>query len=78
MRYEVVPGVFRRICNEALAHPELPHLLIIDEINRANLAAVFGELITLIEEDKRDKGNVTLPTAKSASQSRAISGSSAP
>jgi 5-methylcytosine-specific restriction endonuclease McrBC GTP-binding regulatory subunit McrB len=59
-----VPGVFRRVCNEALAHPELPHLLIIDEINRANLAAVFGELITLIEEDKRDKGNVTLPYSK--------------
>jgi 5-methylcytosine-specific restriction protein B len=46
-------GIFKRICREAQANPKKKYLLLVDEINRANVAKVFGEMITLIEKDKR-------------------------
>ena len=56
-------GIFKRICREALANPDKPYLVMIDEFNRANVAKVFGELITLLEVDKRGL-IITLPQSK--------------
>ncbi len=51
--YSPKPGVFKLLCDEASKHPEKEYAIFIDEINRGNISEIFGELISLIEVDKR-------------------------
>lgn len=61
--FELEKGLFYNFCKKAEQDINTPYYLIIDEINRGNLSKIFGELLMLIESDKRDS-KLTLAYSK--------------
>jgi len=59
MQFVERDGIFKKLCEDAASDPR-PFYLIIDEINRGDIPRIFGELLTVIEKNKRGKP-ITLP-----------------
>lgn len=64
LSFSVQPGLFRRVAARAEKTRGEPCFLIIDELNRGDSARIFGELLTLIEADKRGRAPVELPYSR--------------
>lgn len=62
LKLELRPGILKNAAGQAISKPKQLHVIIIDEINRADVPRVFGELMTVIELSRRGE-SVTLPTS---------------
>ncbi|MFN0203456.1 MAG: AAA family ATPase [Bacteroidia bacterium] len=55
--FTVQKGIFYRFCEKAMQQPQQKFIFLIEEVNRGNIAKIFGELLFLLETDKRGKQN---------------------
>lgn len=60
--FRLQPGLFKAVCNRAKEQPQRPYFILIDEINRGDIPRIFGELLTLLEKDKRGR-TLSLPVS---------------
>lgn len=60
--YQFVPGIFLKVLTEALKDENkgIPHVLVIEEINRANPAGVFGDMFQLLDRNSDGKSTYTI------------------
>ena len=65
--YEFTPGPFTRILRDAYINPDKEYVLIIEEINRGNAPAIFGEIFQLLDRcvEPKTEGGVTYPAGTS-------------
>ena len=56
-------GIFKQLCQDAHAVPDRQFFLVVDEINQVDIRRVFGELLTVLEKDKRGRP-ILLPTSR--------------
>lgn len=61
--FERHDGIFKKLCEDASSNPSNPYYLIIDEINRGDIPRIFGELLTILEKNKRGK-SILLPLSR--------------
>ena len=62
--YEFVPGPFLKILKDAIKNEDKNYLLIIEEINRANAAAVFGDVFQLLDRDEEGKSEYSITPSR--------------